>query len=1078
MDAELLAREERKVVTVLFADLVGFTARAELLDPEDVRAVLAPYHAYLRSTLERFGGTVEKFIGDAVMALFGAPIAHEDDPERAVRAALAIRDWAGESDELQVRIAVNTGEALVTLGARPDQGEGMAAGDVVNTAARMQGAAPLNGVLVGERTFRASRDAIDYRAVAQVEAKGKVHPIPVWLALDARSSLDDPVRRARLVGRTRELELLVSALGRAIEERAPQLITLVGVPGIGKSRLVQELMASVEQGSEPTVWYRGRCLSYGEGVSFWALADIVKAHAGIVEADSEGRVVEKLHDAVATLVLDRDEADWIERELRRLVGATAETNAGAGENTTAAWRRFVESLAEAAPLVLVFEDIHWADDGLLDFIDELVDWVREVPLLVLATTRPELLERRPGWGGGKANAATISLSPLGEADTTQLISALLGRVQPADDQQELLARAGGNPLFAEQYVRMLGEVAHLHDVDAPESVQGIIRARLDALPSSEKDLLQDAAVFGKEFWPEAVAAIAGLGAAETVLALRPLERKGFVQRERRPAGAGDVQYAFAHALLREAAYRQVPRRLRGEKHRRAAQWIETLGRPDDYAETIAYHYRQALALARATQTNDPALVEPTRRALRKAAERAASLSAYASSVEFFGEALELTPYDATGRPEMLLGRARALFHVDGTGLNLLTEALDAFQSAGDNERAAQAATAAARLKWFEGDRPATDEFITRALELVANRPSSPAKAEALAAQSGYHMLAGEFEASVHVGAEALSLAEELGLSTDRARVHIVVGCSRCCLGDVEGLSEIKDGVAIGRSAGTFDIVAVGYGNLASELFFFGRLAEANHAWEHEREVSERYGFIRHRRSTRTTDAGRALAAGRWSDALRLADDIVAQADAGVRDYEHPTALSLRAFVRFARGDVAGAEADSKRAVKLARSSDAQAQSQAFSTRALVAIAVGRRDEGWALASDLATIGPVLLPALCFPFPTLAEVAWVFHDLGRAKELVTVLDATPIDSPWNDAARAIADGDPAGGADIIDAMGHSASAAYARLRAAEAFAADGRQPEAERQLTLAVPFYHEVGALTFLQKAASLTTESA
>ncbi|HEX9599652.1 MAG TPA: adenylate/guanylate cyclase domain-containing protein, partial [Gaiellaceae bacterium] len=293
--------EERKTVTVVFVDLVGFTAQAERLDPEDVRGVLSPYHARVRAELERHGGTVEKFIGDAVMAVFGAPVAHEDDPERAVRAALAIRDWIAEQPELQMRIAVNTGEALVNVGARPAEGEAMVAGDVVNTAARMQTAAPANGVLVGETTYRATRDEIQYRDARHVQAKGKAEPVRAWEAIEAVSRFGvDVAERARtpLVGRERELDLLRSILGRVREERSAQLVTLVGVPGIGKSRLISELSQVVDREPELITWRQGRCLPYGESVTFWALGEIVKAEAGILETDTADDAEQKLHGAV------------------------------------------------------------------------------------------------------------------------------------------------------------------------------------------------------------------------------------------------------------------------------------------------------------------------------------------------------------------------------------------------------------------------------------------------------------------------------------------------------------------------------------------------------------------------------------------------------------------------------------------------------------------------------------------------------------------------------------------------------------------------------------------------------------
>src|SRR5579884_3816232 len=336
-------REERKVVTVLFADLVGFTSRAEQLDPEDVRAVLAPYWERLRTELERRGGTVEKFIGDAVMALFGAPVAHEDDPLRAVGAALAIRDWAREEADVQVRIAVNTGEALVLLGARPSEGEGMAAGDVVNTAARLQSAAPVNGVLVGETTYRATRDVIEYREHEAVEAKGKAARIAVWEAVQVRSRLGMDVERSTLplVGRVRELGVILDAFERAKAEREPQLVTLVGVPGIGKSRLVGEFFARLEQQPDLVWWRQGRALPYGEGVSFWALAEMVKAQAGIDENDDDEAATAKLRVSVHTYV-DESERDWVLAHLRPLVGVEG---GGSGESVPA-WRRYLEGLAD------------------------------------------------------------------------------------------------------------------------------------------------------------------------------------------------------------------------------------------------------------------------------------------------------------------------------------------------------------------------------------------------------------------------------------------------------------------------------------------------------------------------------------------------------------------------------------------------------------------------------------------------------------------------------------------------------------------------------------------------------------
>src|SRR5919106_6743402 len=512
-----------------FCDLVGFTGRAERMDPEEVRSLLQPYHARVRRELERFGGTVEKFIGDAVVALFGAPTAHEDDPERAVRAALAIRDWVAGESELHVRIGVNTGEALVSLGARPSEGEGMASGDVVNTAARLQSAAPVDGILVGEQTYRATERAVEYREHEPVQAKGKVEPVRVWEAVQARARFGvdlTPATAAPLVGRDQELELLLAGFRRAADDRVPQLVSVVGVPGIGKSRLLGELFGAIDRGDRLVRWRQGRSLPYGEGVSYWALGEMVKAEAGILETDSGEETAEKLSQAVELLVRDDSDRTWLESHLRPLVGLAADEPGGDRRGEAfAAWRRFFEVLGEERPLVLVFEDLHWADDGLLDFVDHLVDWLTDVPVLVVGSARPELLTRRPAWGGGKANATTISLAALSDEDTARLVHALLERsVLPADVQSAVLDRAGGNPLYAEEFVRMVAEGAR-DELELPGSVQGIISARLDALDPVDKDLLQNAAVVGKVFWPGVLAAIGERDRLDIEQRLPVLERR-------------------------------------------------------------------------------------------------------------------------------------------------------------------------------------------------------------------------------------------------------------------------------------------------------------------------------------------------------------------------------------------------------------------------------------------------------------------------------------------------------------------------------------------------------------------------
>ena len=911
--------------------------------------------------------------------------------------------------------------------------------------------------------------------------KGKAEPIAVWEAVEpvARFGLElasEPT--TPLVGRKRELELLRSITQRVREERSTQLVTLVGVPGIGKSRLVGELARIVEAEPEPTTWRQGRCLPYGEHVTYWALGEILKAEAGILETDDFAEAEAKLSRAVSSAAAAEADAPWLGNELRTLVGLSAEPSASA-EAATGAWRRFLEAMAERRPTVLVFEDLHWADDGLLDFVDDLVDRLRDVPLLVVGTTRPELLERRPGWGGGKANSTTISLQPLREQETAELVASLLDRpLQLAEEQQALLERVGGNPLFAEQYVRMVAERGTAGEL--PESVQGVIAARLDALPAEEKSFLHEAAVHGKDFWASGVAAAAATALEDAERRLRALERKDFVKRRRTSTGGGDTQYAFQHALLRDVAYGQIPRRERGEKHRRAAQWIEGLGRPDDNAGLIAHHYSSALELLRAAGAEvDPELVDRTVDALRAAGERALALSALPAAEEFTKLALALVPSEDVRRPRLLVLLTDIALRTGSAARDLAAEALERFSAAGDAEGATEAATVGARIAWFEGDRAECDRLIGIALETVADRSGSRARALALSHQTGFFMLGGAFEEAIETGAEAFRLAEALGMTEQQARAHIVVGCARCCLGDTDGLHEIRRGIELADAEGHVEMAQIGYGNLSSELHFLGRLEEARAAWQEELTRAERYGLGRVLRSARLGGAAWAYVDGRWDETAAIADELVAAAEHGDRDYSDAMAYSLRAWIRLARGDAAGADADSERAVEHAKRSDAQAQAAGYTVGALIAAARGRHQDGDRLADELAAIGPVVVAAMCAPFPTLVDTAWAFHDLGRGADFTSaILDPSPIASAWNEAARAIVAGEPGRAADIVAEIGNPAATAYARLRASERLAEAGRLQEAFEQRALADAFYRPVQARGFLADLPPAAAEAA
>jgi predicted ATPase/class 3 adenylate cyclase len=813
------AREERKFVSVLFADLVDSTARAQGLDPEDVRKLQDAYWRQLRTDLERYGGTVEKYIGDAVVGLFGAPVAHEDDPERAVRAALAIRDWARVQEGLQVRIGVATGEALIRLAAQPLAGEGMAAGDVLNMVSRIQAAAEANDVLVDEITYRATKHTIEYEEREPIDAKGKAAPLSVWLPLDARARFGVDVAhrsRAPLVGRKRELDLLRDALARAKEESTPQLVTLVGVPGIGKSRLVHELRESLEADPALLRWRQGRSLPYGDGAAFWALGEIVKAEAGILETDSANAVAEKLTRAVERTV--PDEREWVERHLRPLVGVgrTAADGDGDEAEALAAWRRFLEALAEERPSVLVFEDLHWAEEGLLAFIEDLLEWIGRVPMLVVCTARPEFLEKRRSWSAGRLNAATLSLSPLRDDEVAMVLEALLDRAPGGEERAALLDRIGGNPLFAEQFAFLLGERSDELRLPLPETVHGVIAARIDGLPQAEKSLLQNAAVFGKVFWEGAAVALDSVERQNAADVLHSLERKEFVQRAARSSVPGETEYAFRHVLLRDVAYGQIPRTDRAEKHERAAAWIESLGRLDDHADLLAHHYATALELRSTTGATPPALVARTRGALARAGDRALAVNAFATAAGYYGRALALLAGDDAERPALVFQYARALFrggHEERRAV--IDEAQAALLSAGDAEAAAEAGALAAEAAWYDGDRDAVDRHLQQALALVEDRAPSPAKAHVLAAVARFRMLAAQYDEAIEVGRAALEMADTLALDEIRAQTLITLGTARHHAGDDDGRGDIGRGIELALSTNNLAAAARGYQNLSA-----------------------------------------------------------------------------------------------------------------------------------------------------------------------------------------------------------------------------------------------------------------------
>src|SRR4051812_44631641 len=951
-------REERKVVTILFTDLVGSTARAEGLDPEDVRATLSSYYAQLRADLERFGGTVEKFIGDAVMAVFGAPVAHEDDPERAVTAALRVIRAIDELNETQpdlelsVRAAINTGEAGVTIAprpaegggrgaaintgeavvmiaARPAEGEAMVAGDVVNTAARLQQHAPVNGVVVGETTYRSTRDLFDYERLEPVSAKGKSGTIALWHAKAARRRIGvdvEPIARTPLIGREDDLALLQSTYARMLRESSTQLVTIVGEPGVGKTRLTTEFRRWIDDQPEIVFWRQGRSLPYGEGITFWALGEIVKGQAGILESDSPDDARAKLGVAVGEVTIDGTEQEWLKNTLGPLVGA-GDSAGTSPETSFTAWQRFLEGVAAQRPLIAVFEDLHWADEQLLAFVEHLVDWSAGVPLLVLCTARPELYERARGWGGGKRNSNTISLSPLGADNTARLLSALMKRaVLPAETQTRLIEQAGGNPLYAEEFVRMLAdqgvltEEGELRDAEirVPDTVQALITARLDTLPPDRKALLHDAAVVGKVFWSGGIAVMSHQDEPSVRAGLQELVRKELVRGVRESSVKDQAEYAFWHALVRDVAYGQIPRRQRIAKHVAAAEWIEQMAgdRATDHAELLAYHYEKAFDLARATGSDTGALVEPAARAFELAGDRAMSLD-IGRAVAYFVRSAELYPEGHLQRGELLLKAAEGRGGSHSDAVRWAEQALDIFRASGDKVREGAALIALASVVWVSGDTTRSSELENQAIEKLERHPAGEELLNAYARRASSLSIAGRSQEALEAVDRALALATELKSESHSPRLYQSRGIARTDLGDLEGLADLRKGLEVARERGDVFSEGVGYTNLASNLLPTSP-TEALAAWNEGIAFATKRGMIANRFWQLAESTWALFDLGQWDEVIERASVVVEWAEGGGLMYAGAIAAAQHALVLVHRGHPEAAGPLLERFVPVAR----------------------------------------------------------------------------------------------------------------------------------------------------------------
>ena len=773
---------ERRLVSVLFADLVGFTMLSESRDAEEVRELLSRYFDSCKRLIALYGGTVEKFIGDAVMAVWGTPVAQEDDAERAVRAALdlvamvsALGQEVGAS-ELRARAGVLTGEAAVTLGA---EGEGMVAGDLVNSASRIQSAAEPSSVLVGERTRRASEAAIAYEDAGTHVLKGKTEPVPLFRALRVTGARGGALKSEGLeppfVGRERELRLVKELFHASANDRKSHLVLVLGVAGIGKSRLSWEFEKYVDGVVQDVWWHRGRCLAYGEGVAYWALAEMVRMRCGIAEEEEAASARAKLQAALAEYIPDPDERRWVEPRLAHLL-ALGESVVGDQENLFSAWRILFERLAERSPTVLVFEDMQWADAGLLAFLEYMTEWSHNLPLFVLVLARPELTERRPSWGAARRGFTSVFLQPLSPQAMSDLLAGLVPGL-PEELCARILARAEGIPLYAVETVRMLLDrgllaregdvfrpVGSIETLEVPETLHALIAARLDSLKPEERHLLQDASVLGKVFTKHGLTALTGMADAELEPLLGALVRKEMLSIQADPRSPEHGQYSFLQDLVKWVAYDTISKRDRKTKHLAAADFLQSLAsaEEDETIEVVASHYLDAYAAA-PDDADAETIRTKARETLVRAAERAASLAANAEAQRGFERAIELTGeplvqadlYERAGAAAAIGARTEeASAHFE--------RSIALFGAHGATHPAARVSARLAEIHWDRGRLEQGLESMERSLSVLSEEPDEDVAW--LSAQVGrFRFFAGDREVASQRIETALTLAEALSL---------------------------------------------------------------------------------------------------------------------------------------------------------------------------------------------------------------------------------------------------------------------------------------------------------------------------
>ncbi len=1006
---------ERRLVSVLFADLVGFTGLAEDRDPEAVRELLTRYFDLAREVIDRYGGTVEKFIGDAVMAVWGAPVAREDDAERAVRAALDLVDVVRslgrneDGEPVQARASVLTGEAAVTLGA---VGQGIVAGDLVNTASRLQGAAPPGGVLVGEATFRATAEGIAYEPAGEHLVKGKVAPVAAWRALRIVGKLGGVGRSEGLespfVGRDEQLRLLKDLLHSTERDGRLRFVSVTGQAGTGKSRLTWEFQKYIDGLVGDVYWHQGRSPAYGEGITFWALGEMVRKRADLAEGDDQPTTRRKIAAAVALYVPDAAERRWIEPKLLGLLGIE-ELRATDREELFAAWRTFFERVSELGTTVLVFEDIHWADQGLVDFIDHMAEWSVNHRILMLTLARPEFLDRHRDWGAGRRNFVALSLDPLSDPAMDGLLSGLVPGL-PDAARQSILIRADGIPLYAVETVRKLlldgrlervddvyrpvGDLSHL---DVPDTLHALIAARLDALGGAERSLLQDAAILGQTFTVASLAAVTGDPDPDLEARLRDLVRRDVLVQNRDPRSPERGQYGFVQALIREVAYGTMARRDRRTRHLAAARYFESLG-DDELASVLATHYLDAYRVSDPGPEAD-AVGAQARIALRAAAERAAALHSPEQALAYLEPALEVTrdPAERAVLLEMSGTAAQAAARYEAAERHMRAAAA-AYADIGDRRAGLRVAATLGMMHTFHGRPLDGIAVIEPALDAAQDLLQEPEAIALMGALARSYLFADDY-------GRALTLIDQVLVAAER----------------IDDISIITDGVL---TKGTTLLYAARYREGLVLLSGGLGLAEAHGFTTSQLRARLNISFLQTpddprqacltamsgldqarklgNRDWATLMAGNVADAqvimGAWDEALAIFDQLLGGHSSYQSDVSDLAGAQLA--IRAMRGDTQGLAADVARFDEVMGATNAsQERTLALQVRMWLALADRRDVEllGWSIEGAE--------PANGFMCHHVTGHAALWNgDIARARESLEGMAATGIHGRWASAVR--------------------------------------------------------------------------